>query len=249
MLILNSINSSHGAQQILYSISCKVAQGEFVIIVGGNGAGKTTLLDTIAGKIKPTSGTIYLNGHDITAQSEAVRAKLITRIFQNTHLNSVGAMTVWQNLAMTHYAHRAATLANGMKRMSYDQAHEIITSLGFDESVLHKNMSSLSGGQRQLISFAMSTQRIPQLLLLDEPTAALDPHAATRLLVHAKEFIKYHKVTTIMITHDPHIALSMADTIWVLENGQITKQFNKKDIKDLKPEQLIGHIDYTQLKS
>lgn len=248
MLILNSINCSYGAHKILRTISCEVEKGDFVVIVGGNGAGKTTLFDTIAGKIRPSSGTIHLNGQDITAKSEVALAGLITRIFQNTHLNSVGSMTVWQNLALTQYTHRTAQLVNGMKRMPYEHAHKIIKSLGFDDSVLHTNMSSLSGGQRQLISFAMSTQHIPQLLLLDEPTAALDPQAATRLLVYAKQFIKHHKVTTIMITHDPHIALSMADKIWVLEQGMITKQFNKEDIADLKPEQLIGHIDYAQLK-
>ena len=108
-------------------------------------------------------------------------------------------------------------------------------------------MNSLSGGQRQLIAFVMSTLHIPQILLLDEPTAALDPQAATKLLQFASSFIKQHKVTTLMITHDPHIALSMGNKVWILEDGKITKQYNEADKKSLNPDKLIGQIDYATL--
>jgi putative ABC transport system ATP-binding protein len=108
-------------------------------------------------------------------------------------------------------------------------------------------MNSLSGGQRQLIAFVMATQLIPKLLLLDEPTAALDPQAATTLLKHAGRFITSHRVTTMMITHDPYIAMSMGNKIWVLENGAITRTFSAEEKKKIHPNELIGHIDYAQL--
>ena len=108
-------------------------------------------------------------------------------------------------------------------------------------------MNSLSGGQRQLIAFVMATQLIPKLLLLDEPTAALDPQAATTLLKHAGRFIKDHKVTTMLITHDPYIAMSMGNKIWVLENGVIARIFSEEEKKNLHPDELIGHIDYAQI--
>lgn len=86
-------------------------------------------------------------------------------------------------------------------------------------------------------------------MLLDEPTAALDLQAATLLLSHATKFIKQHVVTTLLITHDPHIALSLGNKIWILENGVITKHYGQGEKKQLRPDQLIGQIDYAQIAS
>ena len=247
MLKLNAIELSFGAHTILRNLSCEVEKGDFVVIVGGNGAGKSTLFDTIAGRIKPQQGIITINGHDVTALNEQQRACMVTRIFQNTRLNSVGGFTVHQNLAMAHYSRRSARLIDGMNTMSRKQAEQLMDRIGMPHTILDKKMRSLSGGQRQLIAFVMATQLIPQLLLLDEPTAALDPQSATTLLMHAGRFIKEHSVTTIMITHDPYIALNMGNKIWVLEKGVIARQFSVIDKKNLHPDELIGHIDYQRI--
>jgi putative ABC transport system ATP-binding protein len=172
---------------------------------------------------------------------------MITRIFQNTRLNSVGSMTVAQNLAFARYSRRRAGLVNGMHALPEVEAINLVKQLGMDESILTKKMNSLSGGQRQLIAFVMATQLIPQLLLLDEPTAALDPQAATRLLQYATTFIKQHTITTLLITHDPHIALSIGNKIWLLDNGTIAHQFDSTEKQHLSPDQLIGQIDYRLL--
>ncbi len=217
--------------------------------MGANGAGKTTFFDTIAGKTIPQKGTITLDGIDVTKLSEQERSGMVTRLFQNTQLNSVGSFTVAQNLAMALYSRRNARLVDGMQAMPRAQAENIVKGLGMDVAILNKQMNSLSGGQRQLIAFAMATLMIPKILLLDEPTAALDPQAATRLLKYAAHFIKQHKVTTLLITHDPHIALSLGNKIWVLEHGAITKHYGVQDKNTLNPDQLIGQIDYAQLSS
>ena len=172
---------------------------------------------------------------------------MVTRIFQNTQLNSVGSLTVAQNLALAHYSRRRARLVDGMKAMPREHAEQLIHKLGMDVSILDKPMNALSGGQRQLIAFAMATQLIPKILLLDEPTAALDPQAATKLLRYAGQFIKQHNITTLLITHDPHIALSMGNKAWILENGTISKQFGEEEKKTLNPDKLIGQIDYAQI--
>jgi putative ABC transport system ATP-binding protein len=172
---------------------------------------------------------------------------MITRIFQNTQLNSVGSLTVAQNLAFAQYSRRRARLVDGMRAMPRDHAEKIVQQLGLPVTILDKTMNQLSGGQRQLIAFAMATQAIPKILLLDEPTAALDPQAATKLLLHATQFIKRHHVTTLLITHDPHIALSIGNKIWVLEEGTIAREFGQEEKKLLDPENLIGHINYEQL--
>ena len=248
MLKLNMIDVWFGKNHVLRNLSCEVEPGDFIVIVGANGQGKSTLFDTIAGKVIPTSGTITIDDVDVTNLDERQRAGMITRIFQNTQLNSVGSLTVHQNLAMAHYSRRSAQLVDGMKVMPRERAEYLITSIGMDVSILDKPMNALSGGQRQLIAFVMATQMIPQVLLLDEPTAALDPHSATLLLQYASQFIKRHKVTTLLITHDPHIALSIGNKVWVLENGKISKQFGADEKKTLNPDKLIGQIDYESLR-
>lgn len=249
MLKLKNVDVWFGNNHILKDLSCDVEPGDFIVIVGANGAGKSTFFDTIAGKIKPQNGTIILDDSDITKLNEQQRAGMITRIFQNTQLNSIGSLTVVQNLSIANYSRRSARLVNGMKAMPRDEAEKIISNLGMDVSILNKPMNSLSGGQRQLIAFAMSMQCIPKILLLDEPTAALDPQAATKLLQYASKFIKQHNITTLLITHDPHIALSIGNKIWVLENGKISRQFGLQEKKNLDPDKLIGQIDYAQISS
>jgi putative ABC transport system ATP-binding protein len=157
-------------------------------------------------------------------------------------------MTVRQNLALASFSRKTACLRDGMRAMTAEHAHSILAPLHIPtQQILEKPMQSLSGGQRQLIAFMMATQQIPKLLLLDEPTAALDPQAATKLLKLAYQFTQHHAIATLLITHDPHIALNMGNKIWVLEQGMITKQFGEQDKANLRAEDLICHIDYTRL--
>lgn len=249
MLKLKNINVWFGHNHILHELSCDVEQGDFIVIVGSNGAGKSTFFDIIAGKAKPKNGTIILEDVNITQLNELQRAGMITRIFQNTRLNSVGSMTVAQNLAIAHYSRRPARLIDGMHDMPRERAKQLIHELGMHASILDKPMNALSGGQRQLIAFVMATQLIPKVLLLDEPTAALDPQAATKLLQYAAQFIKQHSITTLLITHDPHIALNIGNKVWVLENGKISRQFGAEEKKQLNPDKLIGQIDYARIAS
>lgn len=249
MLNLQNIDVQFDQNHVLQDLSCTIIPGDFIIILGVNGAGKSTLFDVIAGKTKPNQGLVILEDKDISSLSEVDRSCKITRIFQNTRLNCVGSMTVAQNLAIAHYNRRTARLVDGMHNMPRHRAELIMQELDMDTSLLDVSMNSLSGGQRQLIAFVMATQHIPKILLLDEPTAALDPQAATRLLVYAKNFIKKHKITTLFITHDPHIALSIGNKIWILEYGKISKTFTEQDKKNLHPDQLIGHINYQKLSN
>lgn len=248
MLQLKNINVHFGSNHVLKDLSCTVEQGDFIVVVGTNGAGKSSFFDTIAGKIKPASGKVFIDNDDATKLNELERSGMVTRIFQNTRLNSVGCLTVAQNLAIAQYSRRPAQLIDGMRYMPREKAVALIHDLGMDASILDRPMNALSGGQRQLIAFVMSTQLIPKILLLDEPTAALDPQAATKLLEYAAKFIKKHNVTTLLITHDPQIALSIGNKIWILEHGTIAQQFDEHDKKNLYPDKLIGQINYDALK-
>lgn len=248
MLKLDNINVQFGTNYVLRNLSCRVDSGDFVVILGVNGAGKSSFFDVIAGKNQNVQGSIVLDAIDITKLNEMQRADKITRIFQNTRLNSVGSMTVAQNLAIAHYSRRSVRLVDGMTDMPRFKAQQIMQELDMDPSLLDIPMHVLSGGQRQLIAFVMAMQHIPKILLLDEPTAALDPLAATKLLIYVKNFIKKHKVTTLFITHDPEIALSLGNKVWILDNGKIEKEFSEHDKKSLQLHQLIGHIDYEKLR-
>jgi putative ABC transport system ATP-binding protein len=235
-------------KEILKNISCTINTGDFIVIVGPNGAGKSTFFDMISGKRIATTGKIILDGADITHLDEQHRALFISRLFQNPQLNGIASMTVAQNLALSNYKGTTVNLRDGMQKFPEHLKSELEKLNLGSQKILHTPMKDLSGGQRQLLAFIMATLLPPRLFMLDEPTAALDPQSATKLLQFAIKFIAEHALTTLLITHDPELALAIGKKIWILENGQITKQFDAQNIPHLSATDLIGHIDYKNLK-
>lgn len=247
MIKFENVSVTIDNKHILKNISCTINTGDFIVIVGPNGAGKSTFFDMISGKRIATSGKIFLDGTDITHLDEQDRAMLISRLFQNPQLNGIASMTVAQNLALSNYKGKTVSLLNGMNKFPNHLITELEKLNLGSSKLLHTPMKDLSGGQRQLLAFIMATILPPRLFMLDEPTAALDPQSATKLLQFAIKFINEHKMTTLLITHDPELALAIGKKIWVLENGQITKQFDTQDTTNLSASDLIGHIDYKKL--
>jgi putative tryptophan/tyrosine transport system ATP-binding protein len=247
MIKFENVSVLIDGKDILKDISCTIETGDFIVIVGPNGAGKTTFFDMISGKRIATSGKILLDDIDITHLDEQHRATLISRLFQNPQLNGVASMTVAQNLALSNYKGATVSLHNGMDKFPTHLLHELNQLNLGSEKILNTPMKDLSGGQRQLLAFIMATLLPPRLFMLDEPTAALDPQSATKLLQFAIKFINEHKMTTLLITHDPELALAIGKKIWILEDGTISKQFDMKDAVNLSAQDLIGHIDYKVL--
>jgi putative tryptophan/tyrosine transport system ATP-binding protein len=247
MIKFENVSVAIDNKQILKNISCTINTGDFIVIVGPNGAGKSTFFDMISGKRLATSGKILLDNIDITAMNEQHRALFISRLFQNPQLNGIASMTVAQNLALSNYKGQTVSLLDGMKKFPEHLKSELEKLNLGSSKVLGTIMKDLSGGQRQLLAFIMATLLPPRLFMLDEPTAALDPQAATKLLQFAIKFIAEHKMTTLLITHDPELALAIGKKIWILEDGQITKQFDTQDVAHLSASDLIGHIDYKNL--
>jgi putative ABC transport system ATP-binding protein len=247
MITFTDISIVIGDKPILQHISCTIDAGDFIVIVGPNGAGKTTFFDMISGKRIPAHGTITFNGTDVTQHNEQQRASFISRLFQNPQLNGIGSMTVAQNLALSTYKGKQVSLKNGMSPFPVHLMNDLKhLNLG-SKKILDTPMHRLSGGQRQLLACIMATAVPPQLFLLDEPTAALDPASATKLLQFAIRWIREHRITTILITHDPQLALTIGNKIWILENGTLSQQINKQSSPHLSPSDLIGHIDYEVL--
>lgn len=247
MLHLKNINVHVNHKHILNNISTSIQTGDFVTIVGPNGVGKTTLFDAIAGKITPTTGQICINGHDVTKLNEVQRATLVGRLFQNPRLNTVDTMTVKENMALAALKAKSARLTNLKPNLPHHINEHILKQLnGTIESLLTTKMGSLSGGQRQMIAMVMALICPPKILLLDEPTAALDPQAATKVLMFIAQIIKQQGITTLLITHDQNIATSLGNKLWILKNGTIAKELSQE--KRTTPiNHLLGEIDYTKL--
>jgi putative ABC transport system ATP-binding protein len=247
MIELKNISVHFGGIPIFHNLSVRIKAGDFVTIIGANGAGKTTLFDLIAGRIVPQSGRIIIDGRDVTPLRELERAPLIARLFQNLRLNTVESMTVAENLALATYKGRRVGLHKAMQSFPFQIVENVLRPLnGNIDDLLDKPMGSLSGGQRQMIALIMATLCPPKILLLDEPTAVLDPQSATKMLIFAAAFIKQHAITTLLITHDQRIALRLGDKLWVVQSGSI-KQYDEEEKKKLAPEDLIGEIDYEAL--
>lgn len=247
MIKLKNISKKHRTKTVLTNVNGTIERGDFIVIVGTNGSGKTTLFDLIAGAQAPTDGTIALDDTDITTTNEKRRAHWMGRLLQNPEHNTVGTMTVAQNLALALFAKKSASLEDALKAVTPDVIDTIQKDYGVDlKALLQTPMKSLSGGQRQLIAFIMATLTQPRLLLLDEPTAALDPQSATTLLSCAHRFIHLHRMTALLITHDPQIALTLGNKLWLVKNGTVTV-FDQEAKKSLVPHDLIGSIDYAKI--
>lgn len=247
MLKIKNLSKKFGNLKVLNNLSCELHRGDFVILMGANGTGKSTLFETIAGKIIPDQGSIYLNGEEITYMSEKKRASFIGRLHQNVYLGSCSNLTIRENLAMACLKDKKAGLSLGIKLFSEEIVESLLKPLNFNlDKLLDMPMGALSGGQRQAISFIMAILRPPQILLLDEPTAALDTKTATLLLSFVKEYAHRHGIPTLMITHDPFLAKHLGNRLWILQNGQIHREFGEEK-NTLDPQDFFHSIDYAQL--
>jgi len=223
MLKLENVDVDFGEFKALNNINCEIVKKEFILVLGHNGAGKSTLFDLISGKIFPTSGKIFRDNKDITNLSEAKRALFVSRVFQSTHVGSVASLTVAENLALTMLKGKKAGFKSAIKNFPEYVVEEILKPLGLRlEQLINTPIGNLSGGQRQIITIIMSTLCHPDVLLLDEPTAALDPASTENLLEFVHNYTKDRDMATLMITHDEKDAEFLCNKKWNLNKGTLT---------------------------
>lgn len=207
---VENINKKYGNKTVLEDISCDIYEGEFLSLLGPSGCGKTTLLRALIGIEKPDTGKIYKDGNDITHMSPSDRG--IGIVFQNYAL--FPNMTVFQNIA---YSLKC-------KKVSKDEiekrVNEIIKVVGLEEHI-NKKPSKLSGGQQQRVAIARTLVLNPDVILFDEPMAALDASIRTVLRKELKKIQKEMKITMIYVTHDQEEAFSMSDRIMVINDNKI----------------------------
>ena len=206
-------------KKAITDLSLHLEPGDFVTIIGSNGAGKSTLFNAIAGSFYTDSGSILLDGKDITFQPEFRRAKMMGRLFQDPMRGSAPGMTIEENLAL---AAGSGGWFSRITRRDKERFREQLALLDMGlEDRMRQPVGLLSGGQRQALTLLMATMVPPKLLLLDEHTAALDPATAEKVLEITKSVVEEHHITTLMVTHNMHQALELGNRTLMMDGGNI----------------------------
>lgn len=231
-------------KKILGKLSLKIKPGDFICLLGGNGAGKSTLLNVLAGAIQPTSGKILHAGKDISKESEVKRSSYIARVFQDPKLGTAPRMTVAENLLLAAKRGQKRGLKLRRLKENIPAFKEALEKVNPDlAGKLDLPVDQLSGGQRQALSFVMATYNKPELLLLDEHTAALDPRSSRKLMEATDEQIRAKKITAVMITHHMEDALKYGNRLLVLDHGQIGHDYQGQAKQDLTLQDLAALFD------
>ena len=230
-----TVNEKHA----LNGVSLKLKEGDFVTVIGSNGAGKSTLLNAIAGLWMIDSGSICIDGNDITRLPDYKRARYIGRVFQDPMQGSAATMQIEENMALAARRGKKRTLRKGICQAEREKYREMLKelNLGLEERLTSK-VGLLSGGQRQSLTLLMSTMEKPRLLLLDEHTAALDPKTAAKVLELTEKLVNENHLTTFMVTHNMRDALKYGNRLIMMCDGKIIfdvegEEKKKLEVKDL----------------
>ncbi len=205
----------------LKNINLTVNEGDFITVIGSNGAGKSTLYNIISGTLIPTSGNILFHDQDITKVPEYKRARYFGRIFQNPLLGTAGKMSLADNMMICSQKGWKG-LKISLNRQRREQFKEELKKLNMGlENRLNDNVNQFSGGQRQALTLLMTVMSKPQILLLDEHTAALDPTNADIIMKLTKEFAEKYNLTVMMVTHNMQHALNYGNRLLMMDAGEI----------------------------
>jgi putative ABC transport system ATP-binding protein len=225
-------------------VDLAIAPGEFVIVLGTNGSGKSTLLSAIAGTFRVQRGDILLGGDRINDWPEHRRARRIGRVFQNPFHGTASDLTVAENLALAETREHRSSLRPALSAARLTEIHDQIQQFDLGlENRLQTPMGALSGGQRQALTLLMATIVRPELLLLDEHTAALDPRSEEQVLRVTTQVIRRHRLTTLMVTHSLPQAVRVGDRIVMLHRGRVASEFSGVKKRLLRVQDLLDRFD------
>ena len=245
MLEVNNIWKTFNAGTVnektaLRGVSLHLNDGDFVTVIGGNGAGKSTLLNAVAGVWPVDAGSISIGGVHLTHMPEHKRAKYIGRVFQDPMMGTAATMQIEENLALAARRGKARTLRAGISKAEREEYIERLKILDLGlENRLTSKVGLLSGGQRQALTLLMATLIKPQLLLLDEHTAALDPKTAAKVLDATDRIIEKDHLTTLMITHNMRDAIQHGNRLIMMYEGRIVIDVSGEEKRKLTVPQLL----------
>lgn len=223
----------------LRDVNLDVREGDFITIIGSNGAGKSTLLNLISGTFLPTSGRVHVNDLDVTRHPEYKRARYIGRIFQNPLLGTASNMSLEDNMMITYrkgFKMPRVSLNHKMRAFFRERLTHLEMGL---EDRLKDNVGLLSGGQRQALTLLMMVLSEPELILLDEHTAALDPKNAQLVLDLTMRFVEEYHLTTMMVTHNMHHAIQYGNRLLMMDKGEIIFDVEGQEKRDLTVDKLV----------
>ena len=227
-------------KRALQGLNLSLADGDFVTVIGGNGAGKSTMLNIISGAYTVDEGSISIGGVDVTRLPEYKRAPYIGRVFQDPMMGTAATMQIEENLALAARRGQRRGLRTGISRAEREQYRELlkILDLGLEDRLTSK-VGLLSGGQRQALTLLMATLKKPQLLLLDEHTAALDPKTAAKVLSATEQIVPPDNLTTLMITHNMRDAIAHGNRLVMLYDGRVVVDVRGEEKRRLTVEDLL----------
>lgn len=231
-------------KQALRGVDLVLNEGDFTTIIGGNGAGKSTTLNAISGVWPIDEGQILINGTDITKLPEYKRAQFLGRVFQDPMVGTAATMSINENMALAYRRGARRTLRPGNPHAERKFFKEQVARLGLGlEERMSSKVGLLSGGQRQAITLLMATLKKPQLLLLDEHTAALDPKTAHKVLELTREIVEEQQLTALMVTHNMKDAINMGNRLIMMHEGRIIYDVAGEEKKKLKVEDLLHKFE------
>ncbi len=217
-----------------------VKDGEFVSIVGSNGSGKTSMLNIICGSIPIDSGDCLIGGESINKQKDFVRYKKIGRVYQNPSMGTCPNMTILENLSLADNKGKHFGLGIGVSKKRINDYKQMLSALGLGlEDKLNVKMGSLSGGQRQAVALLMATMTPLDFLILDEHTAALDPHTADIIMELTDKIVREKKLTAIMVTHNLRYAVEYGSRLIMMDKGHIVLDVKGEKKKNTKVEDIL----------
>ncbi len=230
--------------QLFNDLKFTIEKGDFITVVGSNGAGKSSMLNLISGSIPIDKGKILLNEIDITEFPEHKRAKFIGRVFQDPSKGTSPSMNILENLSLAYNKGKAFGLTLGVNKKNIEFFKEQLNMLNLGlEDKIYTKVGLLSGGQRQALSLLMATMITPEILLLDEHTAALDPTTSENIMYLTNKIVKEKHITALMITHNLNQAIQFGNRLIMMHEGNIVLDLKAKDKKSMTKADLIEHFN------
>lgn len=227
-------------KKALNNINLDLVKGDFVTVIGSNGAGKSTLMNVIAGQLYPDVGDVIINGKQVVHLPEYKRSNFIGRVFQDPMAGTAPSMTIEENLAMAYSRNKKRRLTFGVTKNRRDMFREYLATLNLGlEDRLTAKVGLLSGGERQALSLLMTTFTNPDILLLDEHTAALDPSRAELITSLTRDVVERSELTTLMVTHNMQQALDLGNRLIMMDKGQIIFEASGEEKQKLTVENLL----------
>lgn len=225
---------------VFNKLNLKVNRGDYITIIGSNGAGKSTLLNIISGTIPVDGGMIMLGDKEISKLPEHKCTKFIGRVFQDPTKGTAPSMTILENMSMAYNKGNKFDLSFAVNKKDVPYFKELLSSLELGlEDKLYTQVGLLSGGQRQALSLIMTVMGNPEILLLDEHTAALDPKTSEKIIELTENIIKEKSITTLMVTHNLNHAIRLGNRLIMLHHGNVILDISGEEKKELTIEKLF----------